>query len=259
MTAVGSERSTKGNSLTRRAERLRQIGEIFLKLDPESDETGLVAGAFRMVWSEDALCAVPINPSPDQVELTEEIERDNARRRALPTSVENVTEWSVVKGEGEEGLKLVRYHHRADLNYKIPVMRIPDTGDPKGSLRTVAEVMSGWIKSRMDRIPEEKATDRLRKAVNTDILERSLTTLVMNPQSLEQGELEVIQHDLLTNLASRSEFDLNDPDSVGEDLEDLLLRTEFNLLSRLQSRRHELPDESPLIASIQALVDQFGK
>lgn len=93
-----------------RADRLRRIGELFLKLDPQAEATGIAQAVVSFFTTEDMLLPVPL--SPDLAEEAARVEAENRRLEQLPTSVEHQERWSFLKGQTPGEVQMVYYKHR---------------------------------------------------------------------------------------------------------------------------------------------------
>lgn len=80
---------------------------------------------------------------------------------------------------------------------------------------------------------------------------------MLSPALLAQGQLPVVQEDLITGLSARATADLAELSMGDQSTGDLVFRSEFNLLSQLGQKRHELPQDDPRAIAIQGLFGEY--
>lgn len=242
-------------SMAPRADRLRRIGELFLKLDPQAEAKGIAQGVVSFFTTEDML--LPVTLSPDFAEEAARVEAENRRLEQLPTSVEHRERWSFLKGQIPGEVQMVYYKHRADLGYKIPTVDVRGLTSEDERRLTIAETISVWIDQRRQRSPEERLEDETREAWDKTLYFQEQITLVLSPALLAQRQLPVVQEDLITGLSVRETADLTKLSIDDENTGGLVFRSEFNLLSQLVQKRHELPQDDPRAIAIQELFDEY--
>lgn len=236
-----------------RADRLRRIGELFLQFDPQAAATGIAERVFNLTITEDMLFPVPT--SPDLAEEAARAKAENLRLQQLPTSVEVQEKLSFRRGQAPGEIEMVRYKHRADLGYKIPRLEVPGATEAERR-QNIAESIASWIDQRRKRSPEEVQRDEARAAWNKTLYAQEETILILSPALLAQNQLQTTQVDMITGLATQETVDLNTL-SMDEGVGDLVFRSEFNLLSQLGSKRHELSQDDPRAVAIQALLSEY--